>query len=99
VSDVIRCFRAEGESITHSLTEGPEVFLSRADVRSIASCPLAKPDAAILHHRRQLLSTEIEDFLSLYAAMASPRLPIFSRRVTPLDLNGIHQTPEPGSFS
>jgi hypothetical protein len=43
----------------HPLTEGPEVFLSSADVP--VNCILsdfAKPDAAILHRRRQLLSTE-----------------------------------------
>src|SRR5258708_3523025 len=61
VSDVIRCLRSEGRihHRRHSLTEGPEVFLSSADVPvNWILSDLAKPDAAILHRRRQLLSTE-----------------------------------------
>jgi len=55
-----------------------EIFLSSEDapVNCILS-DLAKPDAAILHRRRQLLSTEDRSLpiLNKYAAMASPRLP------------------------
>src|SRR5579875_1078802 len=102
VSDVIRWPRSEGRihHRRHSLTESPEVFLPSADVPvNCILSDLTKADAAILHRRRQLLSTEDRSLPTLTYSEVSLGRPIFLATCHFDGFGSYPPNPEPGSFS